>query len=142
MDADRLGFALDPDGRAPFPGKGFDPHRVSSVGDQNLPRLGGLHQPGGEVHSVAHDGVLLAHRRPDLAAVDKANVDPDADRGVGQSSEFQRTAQGALGVILVGDGGTKQHDVLAALVAHVYLVQIAVVTVYEADHLREVGLQS
>ncbi len=92
-------------------------------GDLHRAGLGGLLHPRGDVHGVAHRGVLQAQIRAHLADHDLARVDADSDvqiqaalgchlRSVGRDRlhDVQPRGDRALRIVLVRDGGAEERE--------------------------------
>ena len=104
-------------------GEGVAGQPVGHRADQDVSGLGRRLKPGGGVHRIAGDRIGAGAARALAAGNDRARVDADMERQRFAEAALpalahrgdalahgKRGAEGALGVVLVGDGGAEQGE--------------------------------
>ena len=104
-------------------GEGVAGQPVGHRADHDVSGLGRRLQPGGGVHRIAGDRIGAGAARALAAGNDRARVDADMERQRLAEAALpalahrgdalahgKRGAEGALGVVLVGDGGAEQGE--------------------------------
>jgi hypothetical protein len=114
---------------------------VGRAVDEELARLGGLHEARGEVDRVADHRVLASGVRADLTTVDGAGGDAGPERPTRQLEQLQAAVDRPLLVVLVADRGAEARDQQAALVAGGDLAEMTTVAVDHPDSGGQEALQ-
>ena len=123
MRCDRLRLPLHVDGSPGFDVEERVHEPVGIVSDLHRAGLGRLLHPSRDVQGVAHRRVLDTEVRADLTDDDRARVDADADvqveitigsdllsKRIHPLDDLESRRDGALRVILVGDGRTEERE--------------------------------